>query len=275
MIINALKDKGVNVKYLPYQGIGIKIGIGNKTEIYIGSKNIEIDGALVRGLGSTITLDVFLHRLTILFALENRIPVVNSPKSLLYTRNKLLTLLFLAKNGIPVPESFSSENLRIIYNFATGFNKIVLKPIMGSRGYGSMLMEDRDMSYQVCRRLLAVNIVPLLQRYISKPNRDLRIFVIDGEVVASMYRISNSWKTNIAQGAIGKKFKPSEEVKEVAIKSTEVLGLKYAGVDIAEEEDKIYVLEVNGSPDFEGLMTATLVDIPSLIAEMMIKTVKK
>jgi len=72
-----------------------------------------------------------------------------------------------------------------------------------------------------------------------------------------MRRVSrNSWKTNIAQGAQGVPVREEEapEIFATAVKASTVLGLDYAGVDIAEDVStgKYYILEVNAFPLLGG-----------------------
>ena len=269
MIIDALRNMGVEVKYVPLQYLGLLVG-EEESRICLGKDFLELEGGILRGIGSIVTVEQFFARVAILKFLEERgIYLMNSLQSLISTRNKLETLITLYRKGIPVPFTIVSENLRFLYDTLKekGINDFVLKPIMGSRGYGSIRIQDVDILFQVGKTLLSNNLPPLIQRYVDKPKRDIRAFVIGDEVVAAMYRYSEkSWKTNIAQGAIGIEVKLKGELEELAIKSTKTLSLEYAGVDIVEENDRYYVLEINGSPDFEGLMKVTGIDIPEKIA---------
>lgn len=278
LIIRALKDRGVEVKYLPLQFIGLSVGEGSFS-LQIGDKEIELDGGIVRGLGMISTIGQFYMRIAFLRFLELKGTYLMNPLDfLIISRNKLETLVRLYHKGIPVPFTFSSENIKYLYTVLRekGLKEFVLKPITGSRGYGTTLLKDPDVFYQIASLLLQNNIPPLVQRFVHIPQRDIRAFVIGDRVVASMYRYSNGcWKTNIAQGAIGVKTNLEPEVEELAIRSMQAMNLEYAGVDIAEENGRFYVLEVNSSPDFEGLMKATGIDIPRLLAEHFLMKLKK
>jgi len=97
--------------------------------------------------------------------------------------------------------------------------------------------------------------------------------VIGDEVVAAVIREAKAgrWKTNVAQGGKAKKVKLQPELASVAVKATKALGLEYAGVDVAQVPDEIYVLEVNCSPSFQALQKTTGVNI----AEALIKHAEK
>jgi ribosomal protein S6--L-glutamate ligase len=137
---------------------------------------------------------------------------------------------------------------------------VVIKPVQGSRGYGTVRVQDPDVAFQVMKTLATYRKPIYMQRYVEKPNRDMRIMVIDNSIFGCMYRVAPSgyWKTNIAQGAVGKPcMKLNSEVSEIAIRSVEALGLIYGGVDIGEGRDGYVIFEVNGSPDWQELTEVT------------------
>jgi ribosomal protein S6--L-glutamate ligase len=57
------------------------------------------------------------------------------------------------------------------------------------------------------------------------------------------------------------------EYAEAAVRAARVLGLDVAGVDLLEAQDGPKVMELNSSPGFEGLETATGLDIAGEIIE--------
>jgi len=61
--------------------------------------------------------------------------------------------------------------------------------------------------------------------------------------------------------------KLTKEEKQLAVKATEVLGLRCAGVDIIRSKSGPKVLEVNSSPGLEGIEQATNVDIAGKMIE--------
>ena len=276
MLLEELKRRGIDAKYIYLARIGVSIGDGEEY-IMIGGKEIKIRAALVRGLGYLSTVEQFMSRIALLKFLEDSGSfLMNSLDSLIITRNKFLTLSKLHLLNIPVPKTLLSESLFYLYkNIRNLKNGIVIKPITGSRGFGSTMTNDPDIAFQVIKTLLPRGLPPLIQRFILKPKRDIRAFVIGNEVVACMYRLSEKWKTNISQGAIGVNLKPSEEIIELSLKAAKAIGLEYAGVDIAEENEQHFVLEVNGSPDFRGLMKASKVNIPRLLINHFLNRLKR
>jgi len=275
LLIDELRGRGIDTIPIPLHVLELKLG-ENTLELNMRGEPIELDAALLRGLGAVISLDQYLVRTCMLKAMEEiGVRLVNNLNAFLKSRNKILTLLSLHRKGVPTPLTIVSENLKRLYESSKTMAPFVVKPCMGSRGYGMSIAYDHDVLFQICRHLLSTGVVPLIQRYVNKPQRDIRAFVIGDEVVASMYRFSQFWKTNIAQGAKAKPLKLNEELSELAISACKALGLEYGGVDIAEEGENYFVLEVNGSPDFEKLMQVTGVNIPALLIDYLIDLIRK
>ena len=63
-----------------------------------------------------------------------------------------------------------------------------------------------------------------------------------------------------------------EEIKQLAVRATEVCGLMVAGVDVAFRDNdfkKPVIWEVNKGPQFKGFMKATGIDVPSEIVKFL------
>ena len=114
----------------------------------------------------------------------------------------------------------------------------------------------------------------LVQEFIKEAaGKDIRCFVIDGKVVASIQReaAKGEFRSNLHQGGTASEIKITAEEKKLAVKAAKVLGLQIAGVDIIRSNKGPLVLEVNSSPGLEGIELATGKDI----AGMMISAIEK
>jgi RimK family alpha-L-glutamate ligase len=100
--------------------------------------------------------------------------------------------------------------------------------------------------------------------------RDIRMFVIGGKVVAAMYRVSKSWKTNVSQGSTPVKANPVMETEHLALESASAIGCEIAGVDIMESDAGLLVNEVNSQPGWKGLQSTTKTDIADQIAKFVL-----
>ena len=159
------------------------------------------------------------------------------------------------------------------------FGKAVFKPIIGSLGLGSVLVDNPDTAYQLSRSLYAFKLPIYIQRYIEKPGYDIRVFVVGDRVISAMKRVIEcGWKTNIAQGARGVAISEKDypDAFELAIKAAKVLGLDYTGVDIIVDHDgNYYIIEANASPLWRGLWMATGVNAAEYIIEYLEETYRR
>jgi RimK family alpha-L-glutamate ligase len=183
------------------------------------------------------------------------IKVVNPTYSFRRARDKYSTQVFLKSAGLPVANTFTTENINRAYNWSKEHKDVIYKPILSSMGKGLMRFTDADLAYNAFKMLNRIYQPYILQEYIPNPGRDIRVFVVGKKVVgaAYKYRSNNSWKTNVAQGGKMTRDKVPDEVLELGIKANEIMGLYYSGVDIIESSEGPIILEVNGSPGWQAL----------------------
>jgi hypothetical protein len=118
-----------------------------------------------------------------------------------------------------------------------------------------------------------------LQELIERDNgahRDLRVYVVDDDIVGAMHRYApeGDWRTNVALGGAVEDATEEmpDEAAETALYAAEVMELDYAGVDLIEGNDGWFVLEVNPTAGFKGLFEATGVSPAPYIAKHAIET---
>ena len=150
---------------------------------------------------------------------------------------------------------------------------IVVKPLFGSLGMGITRVSSEDIAYRVFRALEMTNSGFYLQEFIPHGGVDIRVFIIGGEVVASMKRVSDGWKTNISSGGKAQKYEPSEDIKEICLKASDKLGLEYTGVDVMLHDDDVYIIELNSTPGWEGLQSVTEIDITKKLVNYILSRI--
>ncbi len=270
ILTNELKTRGYKVQYFIPETIKVKINI-EKFETQF--KNLEPKRALVRGFGADVTQKIFF-RLDLLSAIEAfGIRLINSRESLEIASDKFLTSIFLEKNKIPTPKTIVCENLE---DALEGFDElgkdVVLKPLYGSKGIGVIRLKDKSFAENVLSSLSESDQIFYLQEFIEHFNRDIRVLVIGGKVIAGMYRVSDNWKTNIHAGARMEPIELNDELKNLAIKSAKITKTEIAGVDIIESDNRYYVLEVNSIPGFTALQKVTDVNLPNEIISYFLES---
>lgn len=234
-------------------------------------QGVELDGldaVVVRPVGRG-SVDELFFRMDFLRRLERSgVTVVNSPKAIEKAVNKYNALALLEERGLPVPRTMVSTSIEeAVRGFEELGRDVVVKPLFGSRGEGTTRVTDPEIALRVFRSLLYYRQVIYLQEFVAHGNRDYRLFVVGDDVVASMVRASDNWKTNIAQGARAEPFSPSDRMREDCLRACNALGCDVAGVDILPMGSGKYVFtEVNSQPGWHGLQSVTKRNIAGLIA---------
>lgn len=144
----------------------------------------------------------------------------------------------------------------------------MIKLLEGTQGIGVVLAETNRGAKSIIEAFLGKNIYILVQEFIKEAlGVDIRAFVIDGKVVGAMKRQGpeGEFRSNLHRGGVGTVVKLSVEEELSAIRATEVLGLKIAGVDMLRSSRGPMILEVNSSPGLKGIEQATGLDIAGMI----------
>lgn len=259
-----LEVRGYKVQY--FIPSSVKIGVGFQRSFYKQFESLEPKAALVRGFGAAATQKIFF-RLDILRAIEEyNVKLINSRESLEIASDKFLTSVFLENYNIPTPKTIICEEPhKALEAFDELGGDCVLKPLYGSKGIGITRLNDKAFAENVIYSLSQLNQIFYLQEFVEHYNRDIRILVLGDRVIAGMYRISDSWKTNIYAGAKAEPIEISDKMKKLAVKAAKITKTEIAGVDIIESENGLTVLEVNSIPGFTALQKVTDINIASEI----------
>lgn len=173
--------------------------------------------------------------------------------------DKLHTHQVLIGAGLPTPTTMLAKfpiDVDLVENLI-GF-PIVVKTLLGVNGTGVFLMENRS-AFEDLMGLIAEtnpNIQLIFQKFIAKSKgRDIRLFVLNGEVIATMERraADGGFKANFSQGGSVFEIEPDQEAIDLAIKTAEVLDIQVAGIDLLYADDGYTVCEANTFPGFKGL----------------------
>ena len=237
----------------------------------------DYDAVIVRRMPGGTAERVFYRMDAVHMLEEYGVYVINPALSIEKSVNKYYTSALLEKAGITSPRTVVTESFTgAMRAFEELGGDVVVKPLFGSLGAGITRLTDEDIAYRVFRALESTQTVFYIQEYIPHGNKDIRAFVIGGEVVASMKRVGAGWNTNISSGAAPEPYEPTGEEVETSLKAAETLGLEYTGVDLmrSEEDGALYTLEVNSTPGWEGLQKVTSVDIAERLVEYILEQLR-
>ena len=193
--------------------------------------------------------------------------MVNSRETVNICADKYRTYLKLQEYGLTQPKTAlipSVEHKDIAIEKIDTKYPIIMKTLAGSKGVGVLFVES-ERSYDSLVQLLHSQnpeIDLLIQEYI-KTDKDIRVIVLGGLVIAAMERkvIEGDFRSNVSQGSKVASYKLSDlEIEQCLLASKAVNGVWTAVDFIPSKEPKTkppYILEVNHSPGTAGIEKAS------------------
>ncbi len=197
-------------------------------------------------------------------------PVVNSSDAFLLSRDKLMAGQMLAAMDLPVPATLSvraPEEIDLAVE-RLGGPPLVVKIHPGTQGVGVAICETVRSIRSTVEAFWSVGREVLLQEFIAEAaGSDIRMFVVNGEVVATMRRTAKSeeFRSNLHRGGTAESVDPGKELSDIAIRAADSMDLLVAGVDVLESNRGPLVMEVNPSPGLQGIEDVTRVDVATAI----------
>ncbi len=240
-----------------------------KSHIYYGGQPVINVDAVIPRIGASVTFygSAVLRQ----FEMMKTFTAVES-QALVRSRDKLRSLQLLSRAGIGMPKTAFASHSKDISQIISqvGGAPVVIKLLEGTQGVGVILAETDKAAQSVIEAFLSINANILVQEFIKEAKgADIRVLVVDGQVVGSMLRQGKEgeFRSNLHRGGNAKGIQLSDEERETAIKSAKKLGLAIAGVDMLQSDRGPLVMEVNSSPGLEGIEGATKADIATKIIE--------
>lgn len=146
---------------------------------------------------------------------------------------------------------------------------LVIKQCFGSFGAGVYLARNMDEAKAALMKTAGG--AAIAQQYIASSfARDIRAYVVGDKVAAAMLRHNESgdFRANVAQGGKADAYMLNEAQAALAVKTAQILGCTFAGVDLLfGENGEMTVCEVNSNAHFAGISAATGVNIADKIIE--------
>ncbi|MCF7798276.1 RimK family alpha-L-glutamate ligase [Candidatus Woesearchaeota archaeon] len=247
----------------------IEISIsGKKAEIlYKGTPLARYDCIFAKGSFRYANL---LKTLTLLINGTAYMPI--SDRAFTFAHDKLLTQLEFQRNGIPMPTTYLASTITAARSILERLNyPIIMKFPQGTGGKGVLFAESFASASSILDALSSLRQPFIIQEFLETGGRDVRAFVIGGQVTAAYQRKAkkNEARSNIHSGGTGDVIELDDETKRIAVKAAEALGADVCGVDILMTHKGPMVLEVNLSPGLQGITQYTGIDIADKIAKYL------
>jgi [lysine-biosynthesis-protein LysW]--L-2-aminoadipate ligase len=205
------------------------------------------------------------------------VAVVNSAGVAQVCGNKLETSLALERAGVPTPAirvAFTPQSALAAIE-SMGY-PVVLKPAVGSWGRLLAKINDREAAEAVLEHKAILGTyhhsVFYIQRYVDKPGRDIRSFVVGDETICAIVRRSDHWITNTARGGRAENFPVTADVDRLSLAAAQAVGGGVLAVDLLESADgELLVNEVNYTMEFRNSISTTGIDIPARIVDYVMR----
>ena len=275
-LCRALAERGHEGRVLPYEALVAHLGRGGAASgVAAADEDIDACGAVLARIIPAGSLEQIVFRVDALHTLEERsIPVINSPRTIERTVDKLWTTALLEQAGLRVPETVVCESPDAALAAFRALGDVIVKPLFGSMGLGMVRVTDEEMAFRVFRTLETLRGVYYVQQTIDHAGCDVRAFVVGGRVIGAIERSAPGWKTNLARGGRARAVTLTSAQTELALAAARAVGADYAGVDLLPARDgTVYVVEVNGIPGWRGLQEATSSDVAGAIVEQLLERV--
>ena len=195
---------------------------------------------------------------------------VNGSQGITASRDKLHSHQLMARHRIGMPNTAFASSPKDTDSLIglVGTAPLIVKLLESTQGKGVVLAETKKAAQSVISAFRGLKANFLVQDFVKEANGDdIRCWVIDGKVVASMKRsaAAGDFRSNLHQGGQTSTVRITKAERETAVRAVKAFGLRMAGVDLLRSNDGPKVLEVNSSPGLEGIEKATGKNIAGLI----------
>lgn len=267
--------RGHNVRVINYSKCYITAERGNPVIRYEGEALSDIDVIIPR---ISASLTKYGSSIVRQFEMRN-VPTVTSSIAIVRSRDKLRSMQIMAKAGVGIPKTVFARDTADLEDVLdqVGGAPVIIKVARGTHGNGVVLAETRKAAKAVMQAFYVEGVSFVVQEFVAESaGVDIRAFVVNGKVVASMLRqsLDDDFRSNLHQGGAGIPVKLTDEERKTAQRAAKAMGLSVCGVDMMRSDRGPLVLEVNSSPGF-GIekvtnhnVAAKIIDFAELVAKV-------
>jgi ribosomal protein S6--L-glutamate ligase len=198
------------------------------------------------------------------------VPVLNGAHGISASRNKMRCLQLLAGRGIGVPPTVMASDpsgLKEMVEHVGGL-PVLVKLLSTSEKPGLIICETLQSLEAALEAILRLGQNIIVQQYVrGTRGRDLRVFVVGGQVVAALRRRPRAghFARTLARGARFDACSLPAAHARAAVETARVVGLEVCAVDMLDVKGGPLVFEVNSSPGIREAEEACGADVAAAI----------
>lgn len=265
---SAALDRGHKAKVLNTLRFAIDLS-GDEPDLQFRGKQLSDYDAILPRVGASIT---YFGTAVVRQFEQMDVYTPNTAYGIGNSRDKLRASQILSRHNIGMPATtFVRDRADVIPAIErVGGAPVVIKLLEGTQGIGVILAPDFKVAEAIIETLQSTKQQVLVQRFVKESKgRDIRALVVGDRVVAAMRRsaVGDEFRSNVHRGGTIESVKLDPEAEAIAVRSSQIMGLRVAGVDMLESDEGPLVMEVNSSPGLEGIETATKLDVAGAIID--------
>ena len=238
-------------------------------DLYYRQEHLEHYDAVLPRIGASIT---YYGTAVVRQFQEMDVFCANTAHGISNSRDKLRSLQILSRHSVGLPRTtFVRDKKDVLPAIErVGGAPVVIKLIEGTQGIGVLLADSVKQAESIIELLQSQKQNVLIQKFVSESKgKDIRAFVVGDQVVAAMRRVAQGqeFRSNVHRGGVAEPVELNDEFRETAVRCTQIMGLRVAGVDMLEGADGPQIMEVNSSPGLEGIETCTGLDVAGAVID--------
>ena len=266
-LCEAAKERGHTVRVMGPTDVEVHLD-ARTTRLKYGGRRIRPPNVVIPRIASSVAS----YGLPVLeqFALHGSV-VMNSAHAIGQSRNPARCLQLLAAHGLDIPKTVMArriDDLKESVRWLGGL-PVLVKLIQGTERRGLMVCESEQSLEASLQAVLGLGHNIVLQQYVRRASRDLRVFVVGGRAVAAVCRTPRAGRLSRSLSHHGtlEAIEMSAVVRSVAERAARICGLEVCAVDLLEIKQGTKVFEVNASPALPDMEAATGIDLAQVIIE--------
>ncbi len=254
--LEASGKMNMDLNYVNPLEISINLNDKKKYQLFVKNQAIEMPDAVINRFGARGYPFGFLIGY---YCKINGIPIINPFDSVIYGKNKFVSLNIARELQIEIPPTFFPAYASDLASAVE--NKVkppfIIKIQTGTQGIGVMLARDTETMQAIADYLWDKNEIFMIQHFFNACEKkfDVRLLFFDQEYLGAYSRESKTeeFRSNFHRGGNVFRYDPGLDLISRSRLLMKKTGLRFAGIDyIIKRDGNPVFLEINESPGFEA-----------------------